>query len=146
MFYSFRNQQPIPYNEIPDRIRLSNGVTRTNKNTFTEEELSDAGYQQVENPPVITNNNEKVIWAGTEWQIVSLTEEEIENLWRDIRKSRDGRLASIDWRFLRYQSQIRLGLTPTDNIERLDQYAQALRDITLQTDPFNIVWPQDPTV
>lgn len=146
MFYSFRNQKPIPYNEIPDRIRLSNGLTRTNKNTFTEEELSDAGYQQVQNPPVTNNNNEKVIWSGTEWQIVPLTEEDIENLWRDIRKSRDGRLASMDWRFLRYQSQIRLGLTPTDNIERLDQYAQELRDITLQTDPFNIVWPQDPTV
>lgn len=143
MYYSFKNQYPILQIEIPDRIRLSNGLTRTNKNTFTEEELNDAGYFPVADPPII-NSNEKISWTGTDWEIVPFTENDIANLWQEIRNNRDQRLASIDWRFLRYQSQVRLGLTPTDDIQQLDQYAQALRDITLQTDPFNIEWPADP--
>lgn len=143
MYYSFKNQYPIHQSEIPDRIRLSNGFTRTNKNTFTDEELTDAGYTLVLNPPTI-NNNEKLSWTGTDWEIVPFTESDIANLWQEIRNSRDQRLAAMDWRFLRYQSQTRLGLTPTDDIQQLDQYAQELRDITLQTDPFNIQWPIDP--
>jgi hypothetical protein len=34
-----------------------------------------------------------------------------------------------------------MGLTPTDTLENLDTYMQALADITLQEDLSNLVWP-----
>jgi len=131
-------------NQIPDRIRLSNGLTRTDRSTFTQEELESAGYLLVD-PPLNTYDNQKLTWNGSAWQIVEYTEEEIDErtriLWADIRSTRDSLLNQLDWRFLRYHSQVRLGIQPIDNIEDLDNYAQALRDITNQEDPLNITWP-----
>ena len=40
-FYSYKGLYPIEWGEIPNRIRLSNGNTRTDKETFTEDELKD---------------------------------------------------------------------------------------------------------
>ena len=51
-------------------------------------------------------------------------------------------MADTDWRYLRYDRELRLGLTPTDDIQKLDLYMQALADITQQPDPFNITWPE----
>lgn len=39
---------------------------------------------------------------------------------------------TLDAKILRYQSEVRQGLTPTDDIAELDAKAQALRDITLE--------------
>ena len=75
MLYSFNGEYPI--DTLPHRIRLSDGSTRTNSSTFTSEELVDAGYVQVSNPPDFNEETHKLVWSGTEWQIVSLTEGEI---------------------------------------------------------------------
>jgi hypothetical protein len=53
-------------------------------------------------------------------------------------------ISSFDWRILRHQRELRLGITPTDSIESLDKYMQDLADITKQSDPFNISWPEKP--
>lgn len=141
MLYSKNGSYPLP---IPFRIKLSDGRSRTDPSTFTAEEIIDAGYIQVENPPVILSN-EVLLWTGTNWLVRNKTEEEILSetnaKWDEIRNVRGKLLSQLDWRFIRYQSQVRLGLTTTDSIEALDAYAQALRDITLQSDPDNIVWP-----
>ena len=70
-----------------------------------------------------------------------LTPEEIEantqSQWAKVRSQRDSLLSSCDWTQL-----------PDVNIpDKADwaAYRQALRDITDQTDPYNIVWPMQPS-
>lgn len=61
--------------------------------------------------------------------------------WADIRIKRDLLMSQTDWRYLRYERQVRLGMTPVDTIEALDTYMNALAIITEQLDPDNIIWP-----
>ena len=61
--------------------------------------------------------------------------------WQQIRYQRDKLIKEVDWRVKRNLNEQRLGLTPTDKIEKLDEYMQGLRDITLQADPTEIEWP-----
>ncbi len=145
MLYSKDGSYP---NYLPFRIRLSNGLTRTEPDTFTPEEIADAGYIAVEYPPESIPDTQILEWTGTEWNVRDKTEQELDNevqhKWHEVRSQRDHILSQLDWRFLRHQSQTRLNITPTDSIENLDTYAQELRDITLQSDPYNIVWPISP--
>lgn len=145
MLYSKNGLYP---NQIPFRIKLSNGLTRTDPSTFTPEEIADAGYITVEDPPASIPDTQILEWTGTNWNVRDKTEQELElelaRKWQEIRDQRDYILSLLDWRFHRYQSQVRLNITPTDSIENLDTYGQSLRDITLQSDPYNIVWPTAP--
>lgn len=145
MLYSYQNQYPT---ELPERIRLSDGSTRTDSSTFTEEELADAGFFPVEDMPSYDGDTHKVIWNNNTltWEVVPRTEEEIseqlEQDWKELRATRDIKIKEVEWRVFRYQSQIRLGLDPVDNIENLDVYIQSLRDITSTvSNPLEVVWP-----
>lgn len=68
----------------------------------------------------------------------------INQQWDVIRALRDSMISSFDWRILRNQRELRLGIPPSDSIESLDRYMQDLADITKQSDPFNITWPLQP--
>jgi hypothetical protein len=59
----------------------------------------------------------------------------LESQWSNIREERNQLLAECDWTQL-----------PDAPVETAvwSTYRQALRDITLQEDPFNIVWPEKP--
>lgn len=145
MLYTKNNSYPKP---IPFRIVLSDGTTRTDPSTFTDEEISNAGYVLVDNPPSITEH-QTISWNGTEWVINTKSAEEIaqelemvkQSQWELVRHNRDQLMKEFEWRYIRYDREVRLGLTPTDNIVQLDTYMQALADITQQEDPYNIVWP-----
>lgn len=145
MLYSYKNQYPTI---LPERIRLSDGSTRTDSSTFTEEELIDAGYMKVESSPAYNSDTENIIWNGESWEVVSLTQAEIEEkqklLWEEVRNTRDLKIKEVEWRVFRYQSEVRLGLDPTDDIQQIDEYIQRLRDITKQEDPYSISWPSIP--
>ena len=69
--------------------------------------------------------------------------EDINNdvVWAQIRLLRDQKIQELDWRYNRYNRLTRLSLTQIDDLTKLDTYAQALADITKQSDPYNIVWP-----
>ena len=67
--------------------------------------------------------------------------QEEEDQWIIIRQERDTLMANFEWRYSRYDRQIRLDLQPSDPIELMDKYMQDLADITTQSDPFNISWP-----
>ena len=143
MLYSYKNQYPTT---LPERIRLSSGLTRTDSSTFTEEELIDAGYMKVESSPAYNSDTEKIIWNGESWEVVSLTQAEIEEkqklLWEEVRNTRDLKIKEVEWRVFRYQSEVRLGLDPTDDIQQIDEYIQKLRDITkTTTNPLEVIWP-----
>ena len=59
--------------------------------------------------------------------------------WSAVRIQRDRTLAESDWRVLMAQEN------NTSTPKTWKTYRQALRDVTLQADPFNIVWPPPPT-
>lgn len=76
--FSYNGQYPVSYDDLPDRIRLNSGLTVTNKDNFTLENLREAGYIDVPVDPVC-HDNEKVIWNGSDWEVVALTDSE----WND---------------------------------------------------------------
>lgn len=144
MLYS--HNQGYPSEGLPHRIRLSNGSTRTDSSTFTDAEISDAGYVGVQTAPSYNSRTQRLEWTGTDWNVVGLSTSEIDyNIlqeWSSVRDVRNKMIDDIEWRISRYQSEVRLGITTTtDNISNLDTYVQALRDITKQSDPYNITWP-----
>jgi hypothetical protein len=58
---------------------------------------------------------------------------------------RDRLIDDIQWRYERCAREIRMGLTPSDDITELDIYVQALADVTEQPGyPASITWPQEP--
>ena len=144
MLYSYKGEYPI---SLPERIRLSDGSTRTDSSTFTEEELADAGYIEAGDSPAYDSDTQKVIWNGTAWEVVSLTTEEINDrlaeLWTEVRANRDNKIKEVEWRVFRYQSEERLGITThSDNISDLDDYLKKLRDIPqTYSNPNDVVWP-----
>jgi len=143
MLYSYKGQYPT---SLPERIRLSDGSTRTDSSTFTEEELTDAGYVAAGESPAYDNTTQKVIWNGTAWEVVELTTEEINAIvqqqWAEVRESRDAKIKEVEWRVMRNLSETRQGIDTTDNITDLDTYIQALRDITsTTTNPLEVSWP-----
>lgn len=64
--------------------------------------------------------------------------EEINSLWQNIRSKRNFYLEQCDW------TQVLDSPFTEEQKELWRTYRQALRDITLQTDVFNIVWPIKP--
>ncbi len=143
MLYSYKTQYPAP---LPNRIRLSSGLTRTDSSTFTSEEIADAGYVAVDVAPSYDNKTQKLVWNSGSWEVISLTDEEIAAndalLWKEIRETRDSKINEVEWRVMRNLSETRIGITTTtDNISNLDTYIQELRDISKHTDPENITWP-----
>lgn len=65
-------------------------------------------------------------------------ENEIENAWNNVRRKRNRQLLDSDWTQVSDSP-----ITETQQgLWRL--YRQSLRDITLQPDPFNIIWPTPP--
>ena len=145
--YSYRSQIPGP---LPYMIVLSNGQTRTEPDTFTAEEIADAGFVAVRDRPLITET-QRVGWSVelVDWVVTDKTPTELEqerqkaiaNQWNAIREQRDQLMKEFDWRYNRYAREVRLGLTPSDDIAAMDNYMQDLADITNQSDPFNISWP-----
>ena len=150
MMYSIKGNYPVE--TLPHRIRLSDGSTRTDSSTFTADELSSAGITTVSDPPEYNSDTHKLTWDNSdiEWEVVALTQEEIDNLisiaWQSIRDERDSLLSEVDERVSRYQSEVRIGITTTtDNISDLDTYAQSLRDIpSTYSNPNDVQWPDRP--
>lgn len=61
---------------------------------------------------------------------------DIDLQWAQVRHDRDSRLTATDW--------TQLPDIPPATQLRWQPYRQALRDVTQQADPHNIVWPEAP--
>jgi hypothetical protein len=71
-----------------------------------------------------------------------LEQERYESECENVRAKRDRLIDKEDWRYTRYNSEVRQGLTPSDDIVALDVYIQALRDVPEQAGfPYDVVWP-----
>ena len=137
--YSYNGGYPSP---LPSRIRLSNGMTKTDQSTFTPEDIADAGYVEAPVKPTLSQN-EVLSWNGESlsWDVRLKTDEEIfaeiENQWGIVRNQRDRLLSETDFIVLKsYEAGVPV---PEEHVI----YRQELRDIPQsQTDPYNIVWPE----
>lgn len=70
---------------------------------------------------------------------------ELERMKAEVRSRRDSLILSIRWRLERHQDELTLGLDPTELIEPILQYIQALRDVPQQEGfPEDIIWPEVP--
>jgi len=77
-------------------------------------------------------------WADRSWVDPRPADQVLQEAWRDVRALRNAKLTASDWVRLRADD---LGQPmPTE----WASYRQALRDITEQADPLNIVWPEAP--
>lgn len=133
--YSHQGQEP---QELPERIRLSNGRTRTDSSTFTAEEITDAGFTGPYEKPEYDKEVETQSWDSElkEWITTPIPDE---IFWERLRNERNFKLVRSDWTQLPDSP-----LTSTKKAEWAN-YRQELRDITLNTeDPKNIIWPTQP--
>ena len=100
----------------------------------TEKPAVDHTKRVIEAAPVYASG----VWQQA-WVVEDLTAEEVaaatEKQWAAVRKERNARLAACDW--------TQLSDAPVD-ASVWQPYRQALRDITAQSDPFNITWPLEP--
>ena len=137
MLYSHNGNFPTA---LPDRIRLSNGMTRTDSSTFTNEEIADAGYVEVSDPPSYSYPD-VLEWVGSAWVVRSPNNSEISNQWTVIQAEAVRLLSQTDYKAIKaYESGIPLSTPWID-------YRQALRDIynnVNNLDPFFISWPEQP--
>lgn len=68
-----------------------------------------------------------------------------EELTISARTYRDNLINSVAWQYERNTREVRLGLTPTDDLALLDAYVQALADVPKQVGfPDSITWPVAP--
>lgn len=67
----------------------------------------------------------------------------LDRQWKKVKEKRDKLLTSTDWRVLRNLREVTLGLTPSEDISVLEEYRAQLANITDESDPFKIVWPEE---
>lgn len=96
-------------------------------------------FQSVERYGPEKNAEGQWVW---QYRLVDWTPEQIavatDAKWNEVIRERDKKLSNSDWTQLPD-----VPLTP-EQVSAWRAYRQQLRDVTQQTDPFNIVWPTPP--
>lgn len=135
MLYSFNGNYPQP---IGNRIRLSNGKTKTDSSTFTDEDLADAGYQLAPDIPARPDNVIfcKLEWNGTDWEY------RVEPTITEIQEERQKVLNAIDYLLEEARATRKLKKQNGESDVYMDQYIMELTNLIANVnDPFNIKWP-----
>lgn len=118
--YSYKGAYPYPLPTDMSDYNISDFVLAPSKPTTTAGEVLE--------------------WDGTNWVIRPANEAETAIQWQLVRNARANLLVDSDVFVIRFTED---GLAVPDNIK---QYRQTLRNITTQPDPFNITWPEKPTI
>lgn len=119
MLYTKNGSYPAA---LPHRILLSDGTTRTDSSTFTEEEIADAGYIAVDTPPVATYP-QKVAWDGENW---SIREPNYGETLAELTRVRDFCLDNLEATDYKVIKALETGTSVPQNYV---DYRQALRDL-----------------
>jgi len=112
--------------------------------SFSDGYVSDNEYiAYTEGQRALKNNRPYYLakWSNTSmsWEDLRSTQEKLDQQWLSIKSQRNILLQDSDWRVVKASDT---GVPISQNWK---DYRQALRDITLQSDPFNITWPIAPT-
>jgi hypothetical protein len=134
--YSYQGQEPQP---LPSTITLSNGISRTDISSYTDEEILDAGFTGPYVLPEYDREYQRLLWNS---ETLSFVLEDIsdEELWQKIRERRNNLLAESDW--------IMICDIPGDkdiNLPEWTLYRHKLRNLPETTsNPKEIIWPLKP--
>lgn len=132
--YSYQGQEP---QRLPERISLSDGRSRTDASSFTEEELNDAGFTGPHENPSINIEYQTKSWnlEKVRYDVKDKSDEEI---WEPIRRERNRLLAESDW-------TMTADAPENTNFHEWEMHRQRLRDLpSLYEDPRDVIFPRSP--
>jgi hypothetical protein len=133
--YSYQGQEP---SVLPHRITLSDGRSRTDSSTFTEEELNDVGITGPYEIPQYDSKTQRMHWNSETLSYV-IEDKTDEELWEPIRRERNRLLAESDW-------TMTADVPGQINLPEWAKYRQRLRDIpNYYDDPKKVVFPIKPS-
>lgn len=95
MLYSYKGQEP---KELPNRIVFPDGNSKTDRSTFTAQDIIDAGYIEVEDKPILTGDMNSIYWNSSElvWVINYKTpEQKFQQAYNDWKLTREENVNSI---------------------------------------------------
>ena len=134
MLYSHRQAEPAP---LSHRIRFPDGSTRTDRTTFTPDELERAGYTGPYERPECDYKTETVDWDGSDFLVRPYSFDELQAQYVKVRDRRIRLLKASDWTQI---TDYDLGA----DRDAWATYRQALRDLADAPNPFDITWPMPP--
>ena len=127
----------MKFPELP----INNQVYVLNNNTYTFNSDLQTWFVEGTSP----TNMPTLEYTYADWQGVRHTirsENKYDNsLWERVREIRAQRIVEVEWRYSRYARLERLGQEQIDSLTALDNYMQALADITNAASPNDVVWP-----
>lgn len=123
----------------PFRITLSDGTNRTDPSSFTEEELIDAGFNIAPAKPRVIPLGMSIDWdiENERWIAVGEYQKSIEaNDWYFVNKE------TLDV-LLEESNFVKMRLIESSaDLSEFDAHIDALNNVDLFQNPYNIVWPQ----
>ena len=163
-----------PVMSLPRRLRLPNGLTRTNTSTLSDAELKSIGIRKVPNPPSNSDDTKYVVWEGGKveideegnvtattpegWKIKDKSAEQIKSE-RLTREATAAILLADRWKAIRTRrdtllvnsdwamapEQNRVTLTSKQKTD-VEAYRKTLRDLpkTYESKVDELQWPTDP--
>jgi hypothetical protein len=136
---------------LPHRIILSNGASRTDNTTFTEKEITDAGFTGPYQKPDFNPETQRLVWNSNTFTYKVITFSLSNNTippehvvptsfyWQRMREERNLRLSITDWSVL---PDIQL---TEEKKQSFLTYRQKLRDLPKNIeDIHNFTWPEYP--
>ena len=130
---------------LPEIIELSDKTVVFGSASYTDEQIADAGWTVAPTLPTYDYATQIADWntETSEWNIIpipqEILDERTEQGWRGIRHERSEILSQSDYMVIQ---AVEAGTTIASD---WGTYRQALRDITNQSDPFNVTWPTKPS-
>ena len=98
-WYTKDYSYPVPRWKFPFRLKDENGKSYTGENAFNNR--AKLGWIDVDAPPTIDPDTQRMYWSGVEWVVHAIPESEFlaanTAYWVTIRSSRDDMLKSSDW-------------------------------------------------
>jgi len=145
MLYSLKGAYPA---ELPNRIRLSDGSTRTDVNNFTEKMIADAGYVTVSNPPSVAIT-QTCTWNGSDWVVEEASEwkmQQLKEAFLSSVKEEQHAILLIYYR-IKIEELEKNGENLSYNMEELTAYIKKIEAIqdTYNEDTMSVSWPQKPS-
>lgn len=141
--HSVRPERIITWDNVPNELYENGTVFKTDKSTFTDDDMTRGGWSYHTDPPPYTADEQlRWIYKDNTWQWI------VEKLGSPLEQAYQFRQQEFDtheWKYNRYEREVRLGITPTDNIAELDRFFNELCAVPQQSGwPDDVIWPEEP--